>query len=94
MRNGNFQNVPRGTMKGVINLIVVNARYFPQMGVHMLNGFTTNKTYTAAYNEVITEISKFASAADVESISLIKCIDSNVEGLNYGGYYVTAKIKE
>lgn len=64
------------------------------MGVHMLNGFTTNKTYTAAYNEVITEISKFASAADVESISLIKCIDSNVEGLNYGGYYVTAKIKE
>ena len=64
------------------------------MGVHMLNGFTTNKAYTAAYNEVITEISKLANAADVESISLTKCIDGNVEGLNYGGYYVTAKIKE
>ena len=75
-------------------MVVVNARYFPQLKVHMLNVFTTNKTYTAAYNEAMAEISKFASAADVESISLTKCIDSNVEGLNYGGYYVTAKIKE
>lgn len=75
-------------------MVVVNARYFPQLRVHMLNGFTTNKTYTAAYNEAMAEISKFATAADVESISLTKCIDSNVEGLNYGGYYVTAKIKE
>ena len=75
-------------------MVVVNARYFPQLKVHMLNGFTTNKTYTAAYNEVMTEISKFASTADVDSISMIKCIDSNVDGLNYGGYYVTAKIKE
>ena len=41
-------------------MVVVNARYFPQLRVHMLNGFTTNKAYTAAYNEVITEISKFA----------------------------------
>lgn len=75
-------------------MVVVNARYFPQLKVHMLNGFTTNKTYTAAYNEAMAEISKFASAADVESISMTKCIDSNVEGLNYGGYYVTVKIKE
>lgn len=78
----------------MIILIIVNASYFPQTGVHMLNGFTTNKTYTAAYNEAITEISKFANDANVESISLTKCIDSNVNGLNYGGYYVTAKIKE
>ena len=75
-------------------MIVVNARYFPQLKVHMFNGFTTNKTYTAAYNEAMAEIAKFTSAADVESITLTKCIDSNVEGLNYGGYYVTAKIKD
>lgn len=75
-------------------MIVVNASYFPQTGVHMLNGFTTNKSYTASYNEAIAEISKFAHDANVESITLTKCIDSNVEGLNYGEYYVTAKIKE
>ena len=29
-------------LKGVIILIVVNARYFPEIGVHMLNGYTSN----------------------------------------------------
>lgn len=81
-------------MKEVIKLIVVNARYFPQMELHMFNGYTTNKTYTAAYNEVITEINKISSTANVESINMIKCLESNETGLTFGGFYVSVKFKE
>lgn len=77
-----------------MNLIVVNARYFTQMGWYMLNGYTNNKTYNAAYNEVMTEISKISSTANVENINMVKCIESNETGFTLGGFYVSVKFKE
>lgn len=64
------------------------------MGLHMFNGYTTNKTYNAAYNEVMTEISKISSTANVENINMVKCIESNETGLTLGGFYVSVKFKE
>lgn len=81
-------------MKEVIKLIVVNARSFTEIGVHMWNGYTNSKTYAAAYNEVLEEIAKIFPNAEIETIYMTKAIESNVTGLNYGGYYVTAKIKD
>lgn len=78
----------------MMNLIVVNARYFPQMGLYMFNGYTTNKTYNAAYNEVMTEISKISSTANVENINMVKCIESNETGFTLGDFYVSVKFKE
>jgi hypothetical protein len=75
-------------------LIVVNARYFPNMKLHFINGYTTNKSYTAAYNEAINTINSVSANAEIEVITLTKCIESNETGLNFGGYHVTAKFKE
>ena len=77
-----------------MNLIVVNARYFTQMGLYMFNGYTNNKTYNAAYNEVMTEISKISSTANVEEINMVNCIESNKTGLPLVGCYVSVKFKE
>lgn len=81
-------------LKGVIILIVVNARYFPEIGVHMLNGYTTNLNYSAAYNEVLKTVQTISSTANIESISFVKCIESNETGLTFGGFHVSVKFKE
>lgn len=81
-------------MKEVIKLIVVNARSFPEIGVHMWQGYTTAKTYAAAYNEVLGEIAKISTNAEIETIYMTKGIESNVTGLTFSGFHVTVKFKE
>lgn len=75
-------------------MIVVNARSFTEIGVHMWDGYTNAKTYAAAYNEVLAEIAKISPNAEIESIRLTKCIESNVTGLTFSGFHVTVKFKE
>lgn len=75
-------------------MIVINARYYPKVKMHFITGYTTNKAYTAAYSEVINTINSVAPNAEIETITLTKCIESNETGLNFGGYHVTAKFKE
>ena len=60
----------------------------------MWNGYTNAKTYAAAYNEVLGEIAKISTNAEIETIYMSKAIESNVTGLTFGGYYVTLKFKE
>ena len=78
----------------MIKLIVVNARYFPEIGVHMLNGYTTNNNYSAAYIEVLNTVQNISSTANIESIHLTKCIESNETGLTFGAFHVSVKFKE
>ena len=75
-------------------MIVVNARSFPAIGVHMWQGYTTAKTYAAAYNEVLGEIAKISTNAEIETIYMTKGIESNVTGLTFSGFHVTVKFKE
>ena len=81
-------------MKEVVKLIVVNARSFTEIGVHMWDGYTNAKTYAAAYNEVLGEIEKNFPNAEIETIYMTKGIESNVTGLTFSGYHVTLKFKE
>lgn len=60
----------------------------------MVNGYTTNKTYNGAYYEVMAEISKISSTANVENINMVKCIESNNTWLTSVGFYVSVKFKE
>ena len=46
----------------------------------MWQGYTTAKTYAAAYNEVLAEIAKISPNAEIETIYMTKGIESNVTG--------------
>lgn len=77
----------------MVKLIVINCRYYEQIKTHVLHGYTTAIEYNAAYNEVLTEISKFTSSKNVESISLTKLPGSNVTNLTFAGYSAIVKVK-